>query len=242
MVELENKLWKKTVCYVRILQIVPFVKMVSVCNNLAFGTVNAKSDIDLFVIAKKNRMFIARTFITFLLHIFGARRHGNKIAGRFCLSFFVDEEAMDMSSIAIKNDIYLAYWMKSMIVLIDDGVSADFLNKNRWAERYFEDKTDFAVRNDQVIPDFFIFKALRRMFFWMLKGKFGNAIENRLRSWQILRASKKSENAGDASSIIISDHVLKFHNIDRRRYYRGLWRKKYNDALITEERFSRLSP
>jgi len=112
MEELEKKMWKKARRYVRFLQIVPFVRMVSVCNNLAFSKVREGSDIDIFIIAKNGRLFLVRSFVTFLLQILGVRRHGKKISKRFCLSFFIDESVMDLSKIALENDIYLAFWIK----------------------------------------------------------------------------------------------------------------------------------
>ncbi len=148
---IEKSLWEKSEKYIKKLQIVPFLKMASVCNNLAFGKVDEKSDIDIFIIAKKGRLFFVRTFVTFLLHICGVRRHEDKINGRFCLSFFIDDYDLSLEKIANENDIYLAYWVKSMIPLIDDGVSSEFLDKNLWAKRYFENENDFHITTDRII-------------------------------------------------------------------------------------------
>jgi len=35
------------------------------------------------------------------------------------------------------------------------------------------------------------------------------------------------EKADDRASLIVERHILKFHNVDRRAYYRDLWYKKY---------------
>ena len=122
-----------------ILRIIPFVKMVAICNNLSFGRVDEHSDIDIFVVAERGRLFFVRSFITFLLHISGVRRHGNKVAGRFCLSFFVDEEGTDLSKIALEKDIYLAFWVKNLVPVIDNGFASEFMRKNDWIRGYFED-------------------------------------------------------------------------------------------------------
>lgn len=90
-----KKLWKKTKRYVELLRMIPFIKMVGVCNNLAFNNPDIESDIDLFIIIKKRRIWLTRLMITGLFHILGVRRHGNKIKGRFCLSFFSHRRSME---------------------------------------------------------------------------------------------------------------------------------------------------
>jgi hypothetical protein len=232
--EIEKKLWERVHRYVGILRIVPFLRMVAVCNNLAFGKVDGRSDIDLFVIAKRGRLFIVRIFVTFLLHVMGVRRHGKRVAGRFCLSFFVDEDGMDMKEIAIDNDIYLAFWVRTMLPVIDDGVSEEFLDKNEWVKRYFEE--DFEMDGSRVIGSC---GFLSRIFGWILGGWFGDRIEGVLRKWQMGRAKKKALKVNaDVASLIVKDHILKFHNVDRRREYRKKWFDAYGrDEKLSLEKF-----
>lgn len=236
--KIEKLLWEKSEKYIKKLQIIPFLRMVSICNNLAFGKTDEKSDIDIFIIAKKERLFFVRTFVTFLLHIFGVRRHGNKINGRFCLSFFIDDHDLSLEKIANTGDIYLAYWIKSMIPLIDDEVSSEFLDKNLWAKRYFENENDFRITTDKIIKISKFNIILNRIFKWIFSGKFGNFIEKHLKSWQMKRAKTKMKNAGENASLMVEDHILKFHNIDRRLYYREKWNRKFGiENKITDERF-----
>lgn len=235
MDELEKKLWIKVNRYLKFLKIVPFLRLVAVCNNLAFKKVDNGSDIDLFIIAKEGRLFTARILITGILHLLGVRRHGNKIAGRFCLSFFVDDKYLDLSKIAIEQDIYLAYWVKSMLPILDDGISGDFLQANLWAKRFFEEENAFEINLDKVINRK---SFLRGIFEWLLNGKFGDLLEKKLKRWQLKRASEKINLASGEASLIVDEHILKFHNIDRRRTYRNKWFKLYGkDAKLNEERF-----
>jgi hypothetical protein len=52
--------------------------------------------------------------ITLIFWIHGVWRRREDIAGNFCLSFFIEESAMDLSKIAIEDDIYLYYWIYYM--------------------------------------------------------------------------------------------------------------------------------
>lgn len=240
--EIEKKLFKKAKFYVKLLQVVPFVRMVAVCNNLAFGKVDSDSDIDLFVIAKKDRLFIVRTLVTFLLHVLGVRRHGEYVSERFCLSFFVDEEFMDLSEIAIHRDIYLAYWIRSLVPLINRRQTAEkFLENNSWAKRYFENGEDFAVNKEHVMRESLILGGVRLFLSIPFTSFLGWFAETVLKRWQLKRAEKKVKEEVGMNSIVIGDHILKFHNVDRRREYRNKWDRRFGEeAKLTTEKFMKI--
>jgi len=205
--------------------------MVGVCNNLAFGKVDKDSDIDLFIVAKSGRLFLVRIFVTLLFQVMGIRRHGDKVAGRFCLSFFVDEDRLDLSRIAIENDIYLALWIRTMEPVIDRGVMPKLIKENLWVRRYLGDGEmvfgKIVGSGGRLINSRGFLNLLRGGFDWIYNGSFGNAVEGILRRWQMSRSRKKMEKADDRASLIVERHILKFHNVDRRAYYRDLWYKKY---------------
>lgn len=76
-------------------------------------------------------MWIARLCITFIFWMEGVWRRNDEIAGNFCLSFWIEETAMNMAKIAIKDDIYLAYWMYYMKpVLTDETIWQEFVRIN----------------------------------------------------------------------------------------------------------------
>ncbi len=238
---IEEKSWSKVKSYLPFLQLIPFIRMVAVCNNLAFSKMDRSSDIDLFIVAKTGRLFMVRTLVTLLLHVFGVRRHGKKIRGRFCLSFFVDESALNMSGLAIKNDIYLAYWLKSMKPVIDFGVSRKIIKKNSWAMPFFFRRSDFKIDRKKVFRTSLLMAFVRGIMQFFLGGKFGDYFESKLRFWQLKRAKVKANKLSQNSGVFISEHILKFHNVDRRRYYRAEWQKKYGrSSKITDKKFLKL--
>lgn len=113
--EVNQNLWKKVWKFSFIFRLIPFLKEVSVCNRLAYQAATEKSDIDLFVVSCQNRLFLCRTFLMFFLGIFGVRLHGNKITGRFCLSFLVSENCANVDEMAIQPfDVYLFFWQKTL--------------------------------------------------------------------------------------------------------------------------------
>ncbi len=232
MEDLEKQMWRKVEKYMRFLNFVPFLRMVAVCNNLAFSNLTKCSDIDLFIVARRGRLFIVRILVTGVLHLLGVRRHGKKVAGRFCLSFFVDDSFLNLSQIAIEDDVYLRVWIKTLVPVINDGVYRDFINENVWVDDDFNvNKPVFSFDDSQIKV------ALE----WFLGGIIGNLIEKGLLGWQLKRARRKAENLGDSSSLLMNEHILKFHNFDRRREYRGLWKAKFGNSKITLDKFRELN-
>lgn len=201
--------------------------MAAVCNNHAFGIADEKSDIDIFIIAKKGRMFIARAFLTLLLYVFGIKRHGNKVSGRFCLSFFVDESALNLSQIAIKKDIYLAYWVKKLVPIVGGEVVDNFESKNKWICGILG-VGDFKINRELMVG-----RSVIGKFFEIVLLPIAWFIEPILRNWQTKRAVKKSEKLKDKSGTIISKSMLKFHDDDKR----ALYRDSYGDRKFDEVEF-----
>ena len=44
----------------KILNVVPFIKLIAVCNTLSFGAASQESDVDFFIVAKAGRLWLAR--------------------------------------------------------------------------------------------------------------------------------------------------------------------------------------
>ena len=65
----------KSTFFLPFIQTVPFIKMVAVCNTLGYDNAAKDSDIDLFIIAKRGRLFIVR-FYSSTVFAPGVRRHG----------------------------------------------------------------------------------------------------------------------------------------------------------------------
>lgn len=105
---------------------IPGIRLMAVCNSATFFAADAESDIDLFVVTAPRRMWLVRFLLTAFFQICGVRRHGNKVAGRFCLSFFCTTDALNFSKIALPNgDPYLEAWVPRIVPVLDIGGTAD---------------------------------------------------------------------------------------------------------------------
>jgi len=217
-----KKWWGKTELFLRFLELLPTVKIVGVVNTLAFSSPEEGSDIDLFIVIQKGYMWSTRLFITLLLSLLRVRRHGRKIAGRFCLSFFVTEDFLNLEELQKPPyDIYLVYWLVTLKPVFDRGLYKKFVQENAWIQVYlprpllfFEEKV---MLKSSKILDFF------SLFFWIFINSFTEKI---FRYFLKKRSEKKARQLDEKASVIISDQVLKFHNVDRRDFFRREWEKR----------------
>jgi hypothetical protein len=80
-------------------------------------------------------IWFVRFFVTLFLWKKSVWRKGKDIRENFCLSFFITTEAMNLSKIAIKNDIYLYYWIYYLKPIYNkNNTYENFLNANSWVQ------------------------------------------------------------------------------------------------------------
>ena len=226
---LAKKLLRKSRRFGYFWQTIPFIKMIAIANNLAFDNPEPTSDIDLLVITQKNRLFTARALMTFWTHLFGVRRHHQKIAGRFCLSFYLSEDALDLTPIALKpTDIYLAYWLHTLKPIFDQDRYVKLIHANHdWYQKYFpvaETSTKPLIRISPLL------RLLQKIVEKILSGRLGNLLEKRLQKWQLKRASAKKSQT--APAVVITEKMLKFHENDRRAKILKDWQEKFKNIMV----------
>lgn len=215
-----RKLMSKVHRWSWIFKLCPFLELVGVCNTLGFNAAKEGSDIDLFIVTTQKRLFLGRTFVTLLTHICGLRRHGQQISERFCLSFLVDASDQAVHKLAFENDIYFTYWLKNLRIVYARSSESieDFSGNNKyWVSKYLHhpNPNTEEVREGK--------KIVARFVERLLQGRIGDFAENLLRNWQLNRARRKAALLPDLTGTVLSDTILKFHNIDRRREINEKW-------------------
>ncbi len=222
-----KRLWKRVNRFRPIFGLIPYIKLVAVCNNLAINNSKPGSDIDLFIVTKPGRLFTSRLILTLWLQLFGVRRYGSKISERFCLSFFATEENLDFTFVKKEPlDIYLAYWFQTLQPIQGDReIYEKLLQKNNdWLQKIFTRPPHPNMHRFKEAP--WWSRTIRHLQEKILNTSLGDKIEEKLENWQITRAQKKRdlvERDNPEHGIIISRHMLKFHNIDRRKLFYKNW-------------------
>jgi len=173
---------QKAVKAARILSKFPFVEGLALSGSLSKNFADKDTDIDFFIIAKTNRLWIART----LMHMFYKIA---VIAGKrrwFCMNYYVDKSGLE---IAEKN-IFTAMEIITLIPMQGATTINDFAIKNRWTKNYFP---AYKEKNNAATE---IKKGAIRSFIEMLfSGKMGDAADNWLMSLTAQRWKRKERTA-----------------------------------------------
>lgn len=212
----QAQLLKKARRWSWIFALCPFIKLAAVCNSVAMGDVEEDSDIDLFIITKARRLFLARLCLTLLTSLFGIRRHGQKIHGRFCLSFYITEEALDLELIRLKpQDIYLAFWLRTLTPLAGTYASYEaFMKANQpWLSQYFSKPFS---QKQIFTSSCWLHKSIELLLDW-------DFLEHLAKQLQWPRMQRKYRTLKDTSGTVLSDQMLKFHDEDKRGGIQKRW-------------------
>lgn len=226
---------KKVNFYLKILKYIPLVRYVGINGSIALGNPSEKSDVDLFIVSKNNRIWTTRFILAFIFEVLGVRRKRGKVENKICLNHFVTLNSLEI----ISKDLYTAFELIFMITIIDNNNTyKKIVKNNKWVNGFFiqspwnkefdrmnnfkinnywrfENKKDFISFFLEKIMDFFIFDYLEVFFARLQKRK----IEKRL---------KNNHNR----SIIFNNKRLVFHPLPKSKYYS----KKINKLLTLENK------
>lgn len=219
------------------IRFIPFVESIFLCNTVAFGWPKEESDVDVFIIISKGRLWLARFLVTIALSIKGLRRNKKHIADKVCLSFYITDDALTIKDLALDNeDIYLVYWMRYLIPLYTSYEAyLDFQAANAWATQYTKPLPEFHTlrRYNTAIKKVGAF--FKYIFEKVWTGAYGNLIETQAKKIQQTKMNRNTssvQGAGD-TRVVISDTRLKFHENDRRELYRQMWKDRLKTLKIS---------
>jgi len=115
---------------------IPGVKLVGISGSLAMGNASQKDDIDLFIITRRNTLWITRFLVVFLMKILKQKREvsSKNVDNKICLNMFLDEDSLELD----KKNLYVAHEVIQMQTYFDKGeILNKFLNANSWIQSYF---------------------------------------------------------------------------------------------------------
>ena len=186
------------------------VRFVALCNSAAFGHAEEGSDIDFFVITRAGKIMTTRALAVFPYKVLGRRPNSGELEkDAICLSYFVSEAGLDLSSHMLKtDDPYFRYWFLSLIPLYDDGVSRQLWNANL----KITDKHPMA-KPWAVSPDIKIKPRIRFPIPSLFENLFSKLQHRAF-------PSDLQEMMNQDSRVVVSPNTLKFHVNDGREYYR----------------------
>ena len=223
---------------VKLLTWVPFIKFISISNSLAWYNAKKDADIDLFISIKDGRLFFTRFLITFILSIFGLRRYGVNISDKLCLSFYITPKEYDLSNVKIiEDDIYLAYWISQVLPIYNFQEFEKFGLSNLWVRKFIAQYKPKDSSNRVIVVDSYVSLVFKRFFELIFSGFVGDFFEKIFKFIQMRKFSLNTRSLSryNDTRVVISDSMLKFHESDRRLYYRDKFIEKLKEKNISYE-------
>lgn len=208
----EKKFIDKTIKYTKYIKWIPGLKMIWIWNSISMNCSNKNSDIDLFILSAPHRMWLVRILVTFIFQILWVRKNHQNYAGRFCLSFFSTTDALDLSQIAIENDIYLHFRVIYMKPILDYDdtynnfleINSNWINFSKYKEIINNNKKQIHITGKS----------------WWNKWKILDIFDKVLKKLFLPKTLKHYEKLWKPFWVIIDDNILKFHDNDIRKNIR----------------------
>lgn len=219
-----QKKWKKAIFISKLFRFWPYVSMIAVCNSLAYNNCPEGSDIDLFIVTSKNKIWLTRLMIVGFLQIFGLRfRPGHK-QNTIDPTFFITEDNLNLEKYKISGlDPYLAYWLNQLVPIYNDqGIYQKLMSANVWIKDYIQEPLGVTPLYKRQIHDNWFVKFVRKIREIIFRPKFW---EKQAKNYQLkIMPSNLKQASTEARGVILADNILKFHLYDQRQIIIDKWR------------------
>lgn len=212
---------------VRLFSLLPTVRLVALSNLIGHHNLRDGSDIDIFIIAKENRIWLTRLFCAGLMKILRQRPTPTKKRDKICLSFYIDTEHLNLQSMTMgSDDQYFNFWLAGLYPLYDRGAYYhQLISENTWLKDYLPNG-DFILSNQSYreSPDAW-YKPQFVVKSWRI---FIDFLEKKAESLQMaIMPLALKQKANLDSRVVIKQGILKLYLLDRRKEFA----RRYQERL-----------
>ena len=183
----------------RLLYQFPFVRGICISGSLSKRCADEQADIDYFIITQGNRLWIART----LMHLYKKLSYLRGHQHRYCMNYYVDEEALEIK----EKNIFTATELLTLMPMCGNGALDRFFEANTWTNLYlphYRDRHWEGKGHHRTT-------LLKRMLETLFNNPMGDWIEQKLRLITDRRWKNKMERGdlnvkGDPMALQCSSH------------------------------------
>jgi hypothetical protein len=220
------KKFKKIKKIAAIFSYIPWIKLIAVGNSIGFNNSGKESDIDLLIVASKNRLWISRFFCVLIAMALRQRPSKTSSRDKVCLSFFVSERMLDFKPLLLGGrepgksrlsdfpDPYFLFWLACLMPIYDtDDTYKELMSKNEWLSRQLPN-------HRAVKPVFIDLKRRNGVYYGDIIDLFIGGLDDFLRKLQIrLFPPLIKEKLNKDTCVMAGKDIIKLHSNDRREIY-----------------------
>lgn len=196
----------------------PFVRMVAFSGATSFENSRYGDDIDLFIIAEKNRAWTVNFGIT-LFHKL------SKQAKVLCHNFIIDTNHYHI----LKEDLFTAHQVISLKPIFGYAVYRQFLDQNQWIHRFFPNARCSEANHYQFMPTAGQ-RYQKKVWERILASPVGNIVEHQLFQHHGNYLRKQIQH-GKISGMKLETGYLKKHSNDHKNKILTLFEDHYHQVL-----------
>lgn len=195
----------------RLLAWVPFVKMIAISGSLALANAKPSSDLDVLLVVRAGRIWMARFLLIGLTQVTGRRRkHWDQAASdKVCLNHYVTDTALTIAP-EIRNE-YTAVLYAHLRPLYGMDTLREFHAANAgWMKRFAMYDSNQLLPPLPAVPYRRLREKVKRQLEGWLREPPATWVERRLESLQratIMRHTRPD----DGGRVVVSNHELAFH-------------------------------
>ena len=207
--KIADQKWKKTKRMVKLLQMIPFIRLVVASGSLAMDNPKKESDIDLLIITRTGRIWTCRGLTTLFIHCLGQRRHGLLTKDRFCLNHYLTDQSLKIPLASLYNAQTYAHLVP--LWETEPGLYKRFQRANQWLKDYlvfYPQSQQGYLRQIKPNQSFAFSRRLRE---FILDKRAGDALEYILRKVQARRISQDPLTYQSGGRVVFNDKQLEFH-------------------------------
>jgi predicted nucleotidyltransferase len=237
--KIADQKWKKAKRVIRLLQIIPFIRLVAISGSLAMNNTKKESDIDLLIITQAGRIWTCRGLTTLFIHLIGQRRHGSLTKDRFCLNHYLTNQSLKIPFKSLYNAQTYAHLVPiwechSQLVGSDIPLYKRFQEANQWIGDYlvFYPISQRGYLRKIGSNQWFTFFRKCREF--ILDRRFGDAIEFILKKFQERRIKKDPLTYQSGGRVVFNDSQLEFHPDSPEKKVLKKYNQKMNELGLVE--------
>ncbi|MFA6042722.1 MAG: hypothetical protein WCV85_00530 [Patescibacteria group bacterium] len=206
---------------VRTLVRFPFIQAVALCNSMGLANARPESDLDLFILCKPGHVWLVRFFTTAYARLRNIRPQPEHREDTVCLSFFLSTDQLSLQPYLLPDDPYFTMWLATLVPLHDPaGYFPRLWQANPWCAEKLPHAQPRALAPQRAVSTSWVARVLAPVVGWHWVERLVAKIQRR-----ILPAHLKAL-ANQDTRVVMNNHILKFHDNDRRAQYAQAYRER----------------
>ena len=190
-----DRLWRRARRFVRVLRLVPFVRMIAITGALSMKNSTAGDDIDVLIVTAPDRVWLTRAFAVVLVYA------GRLCGDTLCPNYVISERALGLD----KHTLFVAHEFIQMVPVYGRAVYDRMCAANPWIQTMLPNAMPPLPCEPDQQPGL-IGCSLKRRLERLLSGRVGDALE----AWEMRRKLRKFQaklGRPDGDAILDHDHV-----------------------------------